>query len=208
MYVSGIQHGEFIPIQNIRGPPQEKLEMLHNVRKKRLLQSHDSPARMEAVCKLIPDNLDGVYLEMTGYYRGCYEAFTKHQDHLKCVAPDNQPSTIRSLCKPSTSFRNIFPPECIFCGKLESKVSGRTEGCVQFASFKRKEAAWTRIESQALEIGDNHLHCKVAGEGLFAREARFHKSCHNSLKLRYVNYLRDQANKNTENKQDEKQEAH
>ena len=208
LHVSGIQHGEFIPLQNIRGPPQEKLEMLHNVRKKRLLQSHGSPARVEAVCKLIPDNLDGVDLEMTGYHRGCYQAFTKHQDRLKCVAPDNEPSTIRSPRKSSTSSRNIFPPECIFCGKLETKVSGRTERCVQFASFKGKEAAWTRIESQALEIGDNRLHRKVAGEDLFAREARFHKSCHSSFKLRYVNYLRDQANRSTENKQDEKQEAH
>ena len=153
LHVSGIQHGEFIPLQNIRCPPQEKLEMLHNVRKKRLLQSHDSSPRMEAVCKLIPDNLDGVDLERTGYHRGNYQTFTKHQDRLKCVAPDNEPSTIRSPCKSSTFSRNIFPTECIFCGKLETKVSGRTERRVKFASFKGKEAAWTRIESQALEIG-------------------------------------------------------
>ncbi|KAG1685370.1 hypothetical protein GQR58_009094 [Nymphon striatum] len=108
LHVSGMQHGEFIPLHNIRGPPQEKLEMLHNLREKRLLQSHDSPARMEAVCRLIPDNLDD----------------------------------------------------------LETKVSGRTERCVQFASFKGKEAAWTHIESQALEIGDNRLHRKVTGEDL------------------------------------------
>ena len=108
LHVSGIQHGEFIPLQNIRCPPQEKLEMLHNVRKKRLLQSHDSSPRMEVVCKLIPDNLDGVDLAMTGYHRGCYKAFTKHQDHLKCVAPDNEPSIIRSPRKSSTSSRNIF----------------------------------------------------------------------------------------------------
>jgi len=208
LHVSGIQHGEFIPLHNIRGPPQEKLEMLHNLREKRLLQSHDSPARMEAVCRLIPDNLDGVDLEMTGYHRGCYQAFTKHQDRLKCVVPDDEPSTIRSPRKPSTSSKNIFPPECIFCEMLETKVSGRTERCVQFASFKGKEAAWTHIESQALEIGDNRLHRKVAGEDLFAREARFHKSCHSSFKLRHVNYLRDQANRSIENKQDEKLEAH
>ncbi|KAG1682931.1 hypothetical protein GQR58_010461 [Nymphon striatum] len=108
LHVSGMHHGEFIPLHNIRGPPQEKLEMLHNFREKRLLQSHDSPARMEAVCRLIPDNLDD----------------------------------------------------------LETKVSGRTERCVQFASFKGKEAAWTHIESQALEIGDNRLHRKVTGEDL------------------------------------------
>ncbi|KAG1715021.1 Cystic fibrosis transmembrane conductance regulator [Nymphon striatum] len=108
LHVSGMQHGEFIPLHNIRGPPQEKLEMLHNLREKRLLQSHDSPARMEAVCRLIPDNLDD----------------------------------------------------------LVTKVSGRTERCVQFASFKGNEAAWTHIESQALEIGDNRLHRKVTGEDL------------------------------------------
>ena len=162
LHVSVIQHGEFIPLQNIRDPPQEKVEMLHNVCKKRLLQSNDSPTRMEAVYKLIPDNRDGGDLEMTGYHRRCYQAFTRHQE---CIAPDNEPSTIRSPCKSSTSSRNIFPPECIFCGKLEPNVSGRTERCVQFVSFKGKEAAWTRI---ALEIGGNCLHRKVAGEDLFA----------------------------------------
>ncbi|KAG1668503.1 hypothetical protein GQR58_017845 [Nymphon striatum] len=113
LHVSGIQHGEFIPLHNIRGPPQEKLEMLHNLREKRLLQSHDSPARTEDVCRLIPDNL----VDM---------------DRLS-------PGMLSSL---------------------ETKVSGRTERCVQFASFKGKEAAWTHIESQALEIGDNRLHRK------------------------------------------------
>ncbi|KAG1653515.1 hypothetical protein GQR58_025525 [Nymphon striatum] len=173
LHVSGMQHGEFIPLHNIRGPPQEKLEMLHNLREKRLLQSRDSPARMEAVCRLIPDNLDDVDLERTGYHRGCYQAFTKHQNRLKCFVPDDEPSTIRSPRKSSTSSKNIFPPECIFCEKLETKVSGRTERCVQFASFKGKEAAWTHIKSQALEIGDNRLHRKVTGEDLFVREARF-----------------------------------
>ena len=99
-----------------------------------------------------------------------------------------------------------FFHQCIFCENLEMKVSGRTERCVQFASFKGKEAAWTHIESQALEIGDSRLglHLKLAGEDLFAREARFYKSCHSSFKLRHVNYLRDQARRRTENKQDEK----
>ncbi|KAG1662732.1 hypothetical protein GQR58_020782 [Nymphon striatum] len=140
LHVSGIQHGEFIPLHNIRGPPQEKLEMLHNLREKRLLQSHDSPARTEDVCRLIPDNL----VDM---------------DRLS-------PGMLSSL---------------------ETKVSGRTERCVQFASFKGKEAAWTHIESQALEIGDNRLHRKVTGEDLFAREA---------------------SNRSIENKQDKNLEAH
>lgn len=209
LHVTGIKHGEFIPLINIRCPPHEKLEMLHGLRDKRLLQPYGSPTRMEAVCTLIPESLEGVDLEITGYHRGCYQAFTKHQDRLKCTVPDVGPSTSpRSPRKRSTAFTNVFPPECIFCEKLETKVSGRTERCVMFVSFKGKKAAWTHIESQALEIGDNRLHRKVAGEDLCAREARFHKSCHTSFKLKHVNHLRDQANGSFENKPDEKLEAH
>ncbi|KAG1666825.1 PIN2/TERF1-interacting telomerase inhibitor 1 [Nymphon striatum] len=113
LHVSGMQHGEFIPLHNIRGPPQEKLEMLHNLHEKRLFQSHDSPARMEAVCRLIPDNLDDVDLERTGYHRGCYQAFTKHQNRLKCVLPDDEPQLFDPLVNhqplPRTFFhQNVF----------------------------------------------------------------------------------------------------
>ncbi|KAG1674363.1 hypothetical protein GQR58_015101 [Nymphon striatum] len=121
---------------------------------------------MEAVCRLIPDNLDDVDLERTSYHRGCYQAFTKHPNRWKCVLPDDEPQLFDLLV-------NHQPlPRTFFLQNLETKVSGRTERCVQFASFKGKEAAWTHIESQALEIGDNRLHRKVTGEDLFAREAQ------------------------------------
>ena len=103
--------------------------------------------------------------------RGCYQAFIKHQDCLKCIVPEDETSTNCSPRKPSTSHKNVFPPECIFCEKLETKVSGRTEHCVQFVSFKGKAAAWTHIETQALEIGDYHLNRKVAGEFVCKRSS-------------------------------------
>ncbi|KAG1682474.1 hypothetical protein GQR58_010998 [Nymphon striatum] len=95
LHVSGMQHGEFIPLHNIRGPPQEKLKI-----------------------------------------------FVRNGSFSLMIYP-----LVWKLC-------------------LETKVSGRNERCVQFASFKGKEAAWTHIESQALEIGVNRLHRKVTGEDL------------------------------------------
>ncbi|KAG1662733.1 hypothetical protein GQR58_020782 [Nymphon striatum] len=97
LHVSGIQHGEFIPLHNIRGPPQEKLEMLHNLREKRLLQSHDSPARTEDVCRLIPDNL----VDM---------------DRLS-------PGMLSSVCQTSESFEMCRTRRCTINNSIPSNVN-------------------------------------------------------------------------------------
>ena len=88
--------------------------------------------------------------------------------------------------------------KCIFCEKLELKSCGKTEQCIKFPVFKDKDGALKeptgkQIEPRALELGNSHLHRKVQGEDLFAREAQFHPSCRSLFNLRYLNHLRDTA---------------
>ena len=97
---------------------------------------------MEDICNKIPDTLAGVNLEVTGYHRDCYQKFTKNQDRLKCDAIPNESATItRSPRKTSSlSAIRLFSPECIFCEKLEVKLHGKTERCINFPMFKDKDA--------------------------------------------------------------------
>ncbi|KAG1651612.1 hypothetical protein GQR58_026883 [Nymphon striatum] len=188
LHVSGMQHGEFIPLHNIRGPPQEKLEMLHNLREKRLLQSHDSPARMEAVCRLIPDNLDDVDLERTGYHRGCYQAFTKHQNRLKCVLPDDEPQLFDPLVNhqplPRTFFhQNVFSVKSLRQKFLEGlnvvsmhcyhkSVSG-DRGCIAYNPVYSTSISVAEAVTCAYRIGskdkfeDVVLHLRSVVQGMF-----------------------------------------
>ena len=109
-------------------------------------------------------------------YRGCYQKFTKNQEHLKCsITPVDRAST---TCTPrkllSWSDMRLFPSQCIFCEKLELKLQGKTERCVKFPMFKDKDGAlkeptWKQIELRALKLGNSGLHRKVKGEALFAR---------------------------------------
>ena len=194
LHVSGIQHGDFTPLSNIKGSANDKLTQLHCIRDRRLLEPLDSPSRMEDVCSRIPDNLVDADLEEIGYHRGCYQNFTKNQDRLK--SSSNETFTSRSHRKPSCSSATLlFPPECIFCNKLEVKVSGSTERCINFAVFKDKkgmlkEPTWKQIETRALELGDSSLYGRVQGEDLFAREAKYHQSCRKSFNLKYLNHQR------------------
>lgn len=154
---------------------------------------------MEDVCNHIPESLAGADLEIIGYHRGCYQNFTKNQKRLKCSVTSNEASISCSPRKPpSSSARQLFSPDCIFCGRLEVKVSGKTERCIKFPVFKDKdgvlkEPTWKQIEPRALELGLHHLHRMVQGEDLFAKEANFHQSCRKSFNLKYANHLRDTA---------------
>ena len=75
-----------------------------------------------------------------------------------------------------------------------------------------KEPTSKRIEPRALELGNSHIHRKVQGEDLFAREAQFHPSCRKSFNLKYINYLRATARATncdkTDTDQDRKTHAH
>ena len=113
---------------------------------------------------------------------------------MKCsITPNDRASTTRSPRElSSSSAMRPFPPECIFCEKLELKLCGKTERCVKFPMFKGKDGAlkeptWKQIEPPALELGNSRLHRKIQGEDPFAREAQFHPSCRKSYNLKYAN---------------------
>lgn len=196
LHVTGIQHGDFTPLSNVKGTAAEKLAQMHDIREKRLLEPLDSPNRMEEVCSQIPESLAGADLQVIGYHRGCYQNFTKNQDRLKSSSTSQELKASKSRSprrQSSSSAIQLFPPECIFCQRLEVKVSGKTERCTKFAVFKDKEGAlreptWKQIEPRALELGHSSLYRMVQGEDLFAREAQFHQSCRKAFNLKYFNH--------------------
>ena len=80
LHVAGIQHGNFTPFCNMNTSPSERLSQLHIIRDKQLLEPQTC---MENVCLLIPDSLEDIDLETTGFHRGCYQAFTKKPGQVK-----------------------------------------------------------------------------------------------------------------------------
>jgi hypothetical protein len=58
---------------------------------------------------------------------------------------------------PATESSPIFPPECIFCDRIEVKIAGKTERPTKFTP----ESAWNKIEEWADEMKDYDLCHKV-----------------------------------------------
>ena len=220
LHVEGIVPGCFTSFNKVKGPAQDKLVQLHSIRDRRQSEPYGSLYRMDDVCASIPENLAGADLESLGYHRGCYQHFTNHLDRLQSDTASNVGSTplsSRSPRKtPSYSTPQLFPPECIFCAKVEVKTSGKTERCQKFPVFKDKDGTlkhptWKQIEPRALELGMHHLHRMVQGEDLFAREANFHQSCRKTFNLKYTTHIRDAAqstNRTMDTDQDRKAAAH
>jgi hypothetical protein len=207
-------YGPVTSFRSVRGIPDEKLAYLHEIREKRMAEPLDSPRRMEAVSTQIPETLDGVDLEMIGYHRPCYQRFTANLHRLKdsteasTSTKHHSPRKPASLCAESSQ---LFPPECMFCEKLEIKVSGKTERPIKFLSWKHKEPAWKSIESQALELGKTRLYRQVKGKDLFAVEAQFHSECRMSFTTEYRNHIRTQEreeNRNLDTDQAHRAAAH
>ena len=184
-------HGDCVTLNStkLKVSAEQKLDQLHSIRNKRLAEPCDSPHRMHDICKSIPASLCGIDLNITGYHRGCYQAFTKNLDRLskaECTKHSQKHHSPRIFANCS----NQFPPECIFCKKLEVKPKkhANTERCVQFTN-----TTWQQIESQAFEVGDFALYRLVQGEDLVAREAMFHTSCRKDFELKVFNLSKRQS---------------
>jgi len=133
LHAKGINHGDFILFSNIKGSASDKLSQLQSIKERCLCEPRDSPHRMEDVCSQVPQSLAEMDLNAVGYHPGCYQAFTKNQDRLKHDVNLNEPSTSRSPRKPTLfSAMHLFPPECIFCERLEKKLGGKTERCTVY----------------------------------------------------------------------------
>ena len=76
----------FICFSSVKCDPAEKLSKLLQTRERRLAESINSPHRMKNVCDLLPETLDGLDLDTTGYQRRCYQEFTTHLDQLQIAS--------------------------------------------------------------------------------------------------------------------------
>jgi len=84
--------------------------------------------------------------------------------------------------------RTLFPPECIYCNKIEIKTAGKTERPIYFTL----NSAWQPIKSQAETLGKTSFARKVMGIDLCSVEAKHHASCHRRFKNEHHNFIRTQ----------------
>ena len=115
---------------------------------------------MAAVCCLIPDSIEGLDLDSYGYHRQCYQRFHLNLNRLKGYGASDQVTTSErhhsprkhSFFEGGDIYITTFPPDWIFCDKVERKVHGKTERSVKFISWWHKKSAWQQIEHQALAL--------------------------------------------------------
>ena len=62
-----------ICFSSVKCDPSKKLSKLLQIRERREAESVNSPQRMKNVCDMLPETLDGLDLETTGYHRRCYQ---------------------------------------------------------------------------------------------------------------------------------------
>lgn len=188
-------HGHFTPLSEIKGTADAKLQQLHQIRDRRMCLTHDSPYRMQSVCDQIPTTLPDD-LKSVGYHRQCYQRFSANLNRLPDHIEAGEVGTSQWHHDPRkvspTGFTvPIFPPECIFCDKVEIKGSGRnTERAEVFPSWQNKENGWEQIETRAEKMGIDCLHRRVQNKDLFAVEAKHHLSCLRSFRTAFSNYER------------------
>ena len=150
---------------------------------------------MQYVCDQIPPHLPDD-LNSIGYHRQCYQRFIANLNRLPDLQHDEEPEASGGHRSPrkSSSLKSagpLFPPECIFCGKVEKKDAGRkTERPVLFPSWKNKENSWEQIESRAEKMGLVQLYRQVKNKDLFAVEAKHHQSCLKSFRTAFANFER------------------
>jgi hypothetical protein len=128
-------------------------------------------------------------LERTGYHSRCYQYFPGNLHHLGDeFEPEASNLLLHSPLKHSAG--PVFPPEYIFCEKVEIKgVDRKTERAI-ISSWKNKENAWEQIESRAEKMSLFRLHRLVRSTDLFAVEAKHHPSCLRSFRTSFANYER------------------
>ena len=195
IHKSNNTNDKFVSFRNTH----EKFQFLQEIRRKRMSQPFGSAARMEKTCERIPDNLGGKSLDEVGYHQQCYKNFTGNGERVH--PSDEAPATSsgKSICSPRKSLplgcksRQLFPPESIFCDKLQKRRNDKVENCQNFPVFKSdqrrlKEASWKLLEPRAAEMGLTRLVRQIGGKGLFAGEANYHKICFNDFNMKNASY--------------------
>ena len=181
LHANGLNdYGDFVTLNSIKLSAEEKLAQLHSIRNKRLQESCDSPYRMHDVCFNIPKTISEIDLGTTGYHRGCYQAFTKNQDRLSQWKASETPNQKHHSPRIVPNAQNTFPPECIYCNKLERTASHDT-GTERCVPFSMKVSHWKQIEPHALQMEQFSLYRKVQGEDLVAKSAMYHDTCQKKI---------------------------
>ena len=203
-------YGNFTSLDHGTDTPKKKLEHLHTIRNRRLLEDANSMKRMQDVCDMIPESVEDLDTKKAGWHRGCYQQFTKNLDRLKpavmlpLASPLSSPEPCSSLVLPHSPRKPgakrslvksafLFPTDrCLFCDKKTIKKHGEkgfpTEA---FSDWSHKSSGWKNIEEMAAEMQNNgysSLLRKVAGVDLFATEACFHKSCYCNFYSKYQTF--------------------
>ena len=96
----------------------------------------------------------------------------------------SKPALQHPVRTPSASVGLLFPPDCIFCGKLASKL---------FPLFNDKDKnlieSWRLFEPRVAVMGTEYedLYCNGKGKNLFAREADHYEDSLDNFNLKYLN---------------------
>ena len=138
------QYGNFTSFDDGKNTPRTKLETSHKIRGRRLQEDASSSKRMQDVCDLIPETVDGLDTKKTGWHRKCYQRFTKNLDRLKPAVMSPLASPVSSLEPWSSSAVSPRSPrkrvaktvseestvllpgdQCLFCDKKTIKKRGK-----------------------------------------------------------------------------------
>ena len=116
---------------------------------------------MSDVCQN-PESINNNYYRHIGYHQECHKRLTIHVSQLKSTAKIAIKRPVRT---PSSKI--LFLPECIFCGKFESKNGGKTYRSKHFTFHSKSDGAlkesWKIIKQKSKDMNRNDLYCKISG---------------------------------------------
>jgi len=174
VHIEGLKYGPLQLFIN-KKDGEKTLQKLKEVRSLRQCQPVGSKYRMHEACDRIPES----YTDYDGFHRECYQRFTMNLNRLETPPEMPEPACSSRSSRRSSNDSDtvIFKPDCIFCNsvgckKIKVKGNWTTEGTSQF-----EFGGWKRVLEAAEEKADETLLTRIRGHDLFAREARFHKSC-------------------------------
>lgn len=173
LHVLGTDHGYSISLRNIKTEMSESYK-IHN---QRLSEPPSSSNRMEAVCTLIAETLEGLDLDCTGYHRQCYQLFHANMYRLKGTEVSNEDSSSQIILPGKVKAAEIphyFLQNACSAKRWKSKLMIKLKRPVKFVSWRHKESAWQQIEVQALALGKTHLFRQVQEKDFHAAQARCH----------------------------------
>ena len=114
---------KFIYLYEIRRP-EERIDKIHEIKIRKLVEPPASVHRMDRVCQLVSNNMKSEH----GHDCECYQRFTMNLVRLKASQVVEEESGPSRRSSTSSSNGIIFSPDCIFCNKTGlMKVKGSVD---------------------------------------------------------------------------------